>query len=119
MKLLIVYDQESIGLIVSEVARHGGWETQYSSNALEAVAIVGQYQPDVLLIDQFMPEKNGIEVVAELREKGFHLPVIIFSGNITAIDPAEAERLKIAKILSKPISIKELRSSLQQVGGQV
>lgn len=115
MKILVVDDQESIGVMIAEIAREGNWESAYSSNALEVVQLVGEYRPDVLMIDQFMPGEKGLEIVAELRAMGNDLPVILFTGYPDDIDPAEMERLHIAKFLAKPISIRELRDVLKEI----
>ena len=103
-------------MIVSEVARHGGWESSFISSATKAIETVNSYKPDVLLIDRFMPEITGPEVVAQLREQGHTFPVILFSGDTADIDPAEIERLGITAVLTKPISLKELRAWLNKFG---
>jgi DNA-binding response OmpR family regulator len=114
MKLLVVDDQESIGMIVSEVARHGGWESSFISDAAEVSATVTAYKPDVMLIDRFMPGANGLEVVEQLRKEGHEFPILLFSGDTADLDTALVERLQIAAVLTKPISLKELRSWLNQ-----
>lgn len=103
-------------MIVSQVAQHGGWESSFISNAREAIATVASYQPDVLLIDRFMPEVSGLEIVSQLRQSGHTFPVILFSGDTADIDPAEIERLGITTVLTKPISLKELRAWLNKFG---
>jgi DNA-binding response OmpR family regulator len=114
MRLLVVDDQESIGMIVSQVAQHGGWESSFISDAKLAVETVASYEPHVLLIDRFMPGVSGPEIVAELRQKGYTFPVILFSGDTADIDPAEIEKLGITAVLTKPISLKELRAWLNK-----
>ncbi len=112
MGLLVVDDQESIGMIVSQVAQHGGWESSFISDASKAVETVNEYQPHVLLIDRFMPGFSGLEIVGQLRQQGHAFPVILFSGDTADLDPAELTRLQIATVLTKPISLKELRAWL-------
>ena len=103
-------------MIVSEVARHGGWESSFISSALQAVETVESYKPDVLLIDRFMPDITGLEIVAKLREAGHQFPVILFSGDTADLDEAEVARLGITAVLTKPISLKELRGWLNKFG---
>lgn len=98
---------------MAEIIRNADWQCVSISNPLEATALINEYQPDVLLIDQFMPEENGLDVVAELREQGNRLPVILFSGDPDAIDRGEMDRLGVAKLLAKPISVKELQGALK------
>lgn len=119
MRILVVDDQEGVGIMLSEITRYGNWESAYSSDALQVLNAVDEYEPDVLIIDQFMPGKNGLEIVAELRAGGNHLPVILFSGHPDGIDFAEVARLGIEKFLPKPIGIRELRGILKEIAASL
>lgn len=112
MKLLVVDDQEAVAMIVCEIAAQGGWEAIHTDKADEVFRIIKSEPIDVLLIDYLMPEKNGLDVVNELRQQGETLPVILFSGDAWQIDTEQAEALGVVHILQKPLSISELRKAI-------
>ncbi len=114
MKLLVVDDQEAVGTIIAQVVAQGGWQSVYRPSAEGIATLIREEKVDVLLIDYFMPERHGLDVVDSLRQEGLNLPVILFSGDITAIDQDRAKRLSIMSVLGKPLSIPQLRSTLNQ-----
>jgi len=113
MKLLVVDDLEAVGMIIAQIVAQGGWQSVYRPDSQGIVELVRDEKVDVLLIDYFMPDRLGLDAVEELRGAGFaKLPIILFSGDTGAIDMARAERLGILKVLGKPLSISELRSTI-------
>lgn len=118
MKLLVVDDQPTVGELISQVVRNADWESISTCHALDTVALVEEHHPDALMIDQFMPEESGLEIVAELRARGNQLPVILFSGNPEMIDPAEVARLHIGALLTKPVSVKQLQGMLKTLDAE-
>lgn len=112
MKLLVVDDQEAVAMIVCEIAAQGGWEAMHTNKANDVLNIIRTEEIDILLIDYLMPEKNGLDVVSELRQEGETLPVILFSGEAWQIDTEQAEALGVVHILQKPLSISELRKAM-------
>ncbi len=99
-------------MIIAQIVAQGGWQSVYRPDSQGIVDLVREEKVDVLLIDYFMPDRLGLDAVEELRTSGFTLPIILFSGDTGAIDMARAERLGILKVLGKPLSISELRSTI-------
>ena len=114
MKLLVVDDLEAVGVIVSEIATHSGWNAVYCNQNQNVIEVMQNEQIDVLLTDFAMPGKNGLEIAADIREAGMSLPIIIFSAMTSQIDMARANDLRIFKILDKPLSVRELRRALSE-----
>ncbi|HEY8964816.1 MAG TPA: response regulator [Candidatus Methylacidiphilales bacterium] len=112
MKLLVVDDMEAVGMIIAQIVAQGGWQSLYRPDSKGIVDLVRDEKVDVLLIDYFMPDRLGLDAVEELRGAGFNLPVILFSGDTGAIDMERAGKLNILKVLGKPLSISELRSTI-------
>ena len=120
MKLLVVDDLEAVGKIIAQIVAQGGWQSLYRPDARGIVELIRSEGVDVLIIDYFMADCLGLDAVEELRKAGLDkLPVILFSGDTDAIDMPRAERLGIMKILSKPLSISELRSTISQAKKEV
>lgn len=112
MKLLVVDDQEAVAMIVCEIAAQGGWEAIHTDKGTDVPKLVEDEKVDVLLIDYLMPDKSGLDVIAELRKEGHDVPAILFSGDAWQIDTELAEHLGVVQILQKPLSISELRKAI-------
>lgn len=118
MKLLVVDDQGAVGAIISRIAQQGGWEAINTTTSHGLADIIRQEKVDVLmldyLIDTHSETRTGLAVLGELRAAGLQTPVILFSGAAHLIELDQARELGVLKILEKPLSIQELRTSLNE-----
>ncbi|MFN8243647.1 MAG: LytTR family DNA-binding domain-containing protein [Ferruginibacter sp.] len=82
-----------------------------ASNGQEALFLIRQYQPQLVLLDIEMPKMNGFEMLNELKEKNFH---IIFT---TAYDQYAIRAIRYAAFdyLLKPIDIEELKTAVAKI----
>lgn len=117
MKLLVVDDQGPVGEIISRIAQQGGWEAVHTVSSERVGDIVRAENVDVLLIDFAIDgnprsARNGLSVIAELREAGITIPIVLFSGWSDLIDKKRARELGVLRVLEKPLSIQELRLTL-------
>lgn len=79
MKALIVDDHELTLRLEKQLFASDGWETATASDGASALAMVGDFAPDLVVLDLSMPDKDGLEVLVELRTT--HLcHVMILSG---------------------------------------
>jgi len=118
MKLLVVDDQGPVGAIISRIAQQGGWEALHTTNSENLAQTILRENIQVLMIDYLLEEESsphtGLTKVAELRAADIRIPVILFSGATHLIDTSEAAKLGVVRILDKPLSIQELRVSLNE-----
>lgn len=117
MKLLVVDDQGPVGEIISRIAQQSGWDAIHTVSPERLHEIIKAENVSVLLIDYAIDgnprsDRNGLTVIAELREKGITIPIILFSGWHDLIDTKRARALGVLRVLEKPLSIQELRQSL-------
>jgi CheY-like chemotaxis protein len=78
---LLVDDEELVRASTGEMLADMGFEVVEAACADEALRLVeGGLQPDILVTDHLMPDKNGTELARELREHLFDLPVLVISG---------------------------------------
>ncbi len=104
-KILIVDDEPDIVEFISYSLKSKGYLTATASDGIEALRKAKDFQPDLILIDVMMPNKNGIQTVRELRQHpGFSDTAIIF---LTALNDerSEIEGLEVGAddYLAKPI----------------
>jgi DNA-binding response OmpR family regulator len=112
MKLLVIDDEEAVAQIVSEIAAQGGWESTHRSRVQDIIGLVKEELPDVAMIDYRMPGRNGLELIQTLRDAGSQLPVVLFTGFASEVNEDLCRKLGVFAILEKPLSIPELRKTL-------
>ena len=110
-QILIIDDEPLIGSMLKKVFEREGFNVIVASNGKEGMKLYKEKPPDLVITDLIMPEKEGIEIIMELRKEDPNLPIIAMSGGgLNAPD----SYLNIANILganaifSKPIKIEEL-----------
>lgn len=87
-----------------------GCETAACDSGAEALAIIHD-EPDLfdlMITDYLMPNMNGLELAAALRDGGFRKPIVLTSGRIEEIGTAERSQLEIVALLPKPYAWREV-----------
>jgi len=79
-KLLIIDDQAGITKVVGLIARQLGLEFKALNSSLTATEEFIEYQPDILMLDMIMPEKDGIDVLNEILLTGIPARIVLTSG---------------------------------------
>jgi len=95
--------------------RRAGYEVIQAANGAEGLRLWRQTGADLVMTDIQMPEKNGIEVVLELRAFAPTLPVIAMSGGIRSQDLdllGDVKLLGAVAMLQKPFSYNELMTAV-------
>ncbi|MCC3372011.1 response regulator transcription factor [Cohnella sp. REN36] len=81
----------------------------------EGLRLVRELHPDIVLTDINMPEMNGLEMIAALREEGFNGKFVILSGYSDFEYARQAVRLRVDDYLSKPVTMESLKTVLSRV----
>ncbi len=77
-KVLIVDDENTVRSLLKIVLGKAGFELEFAEDGLQAIEKTSSFDPDVVILDTNMPNKNGIEVCQELKSKNSSRPRIIF-----------------------------------------
>jgi DNA-binding NtrC family response regulator len=107
-RVLIVDDDQSTLASLSRAFRLAGYEAVVCDHAARAIALLQQERFDIVFSDVVMPGKDGLAMLADLRELGVTTPVIMISGQATVDMAVRATRLGAADFLEKPISSDKL-----------
>jgi len=107
-RVLIVDDDASTLASLSRAFRLAGYEAVVCDNATRAIALLRTDRFDLVLSDVVMPGKDGLSMLADLREAGIATPVIMISGQATVDMAVRATRLGAVDFLEKPISADKL-----------
>ena len=116
-KILIIDDVAGIRRTAERCIQQMGYNCISASNGAEGLKAFSENHIDLVLTDVMMPEKDGCEVVMELKRKSPNTPIICMSGGSIQV-PVE-EVLKIVKqhanhVLEKPFSAEELKTLIEQ-----
>jgi len=107
-RVLIVDDDQTTLASISRAFRLAGYEAVVCDQAAGAIALVRGERFDVVISDVVMPGKDGLSMLADLRELGVATPVIMISGQATVDMAVRATRLGAIDFLEKPISADKL-----------
>jgi DNA-binding NtrC family response regulator len=107
-RVLIVDDDASTLASLSRAFRLAKYEAVVCDHAAGAIALLQQERFDIVFSDVMMPGKDGLAMLAELRELGVTTPVIMISGQATVDMAVRSTRLGAADFLEKPISSDKL-----------
>jgi len=107
-RVLIVDDDASTLASISRAFRLAGYDAVVCDNAQRAMTLLQHERFDIVFSDVVMPGKDGLAMLADLRELGINVPVIMISGQATVDMAVRATRLGAADFLEKPVSADKL-----------
>ena len=120
--ILVVDDEVGIRELLSEILRDEGYQVALAENAEQARNWRSQNLPDLVLLDIWMPDTDGITLLKEWSGGGLlTMPVVVMSGHGTIDTAVEATRIGAFGYLEKPIPLQKLLSTVGRAlrGGQV
>jgi two-component system nitrogen regulation response regulator NtrX len=122
-QILVVDDEIGIRELLSEILADEGHTVQLAENAARARALRGAERPDLVLLDIWMPDTDGITLLKEWAANGqLTMPVVMMSGHGTIETAVEATRIGAVDFLEKPIALQKLlatvKRALRNSGGQ-
>ena len=113
-KILIVDDEIGIRELLSEILDEEGYTVYAAENAEAARVLMSQEQFDLILLDIWMPDTDGITLLKEWGvRKMLNCPVIMMSGHGTIETAVEATKFGALAFLEKPISMQKLLDSVR------
>jgi two-component system, NtrC family, nitrogen regulation response regulator NtrX len=113
-KILIVDDEPDIRNIISDILNDEGFTTFTAQNAETAREIYQRVSPDVVLLDIWMPDTDGISVLKGWMQEGTTASIIMISGHGTVDTAVEAIRIGAYDFLEKPLSTAKLLVTVER-----
>ncbi len=113
--ILVVDDEIGIRDLLSEILSDEGHTVEVAENALQARELRQQHPPDLVLLDIWMPDTDGVTLLKEWAGAGqLTMPVIMMSGHGTIDNAVEATRIGAMAFLEKPIALQKLLRAVEQ-----
>ncbi|MDQ8022303.1 MAG: response regulator [Moraxellaceae bacterium] len=114
-KILVVDDEIGIRELLSEILLDEGYEVQLAENAAAARAARASARPDLVLLDIWMPDTDGVTLLKEWASGGqLTMPVVMMSGHGTIDTAVEAIRFGATDFLEKPIALQKLLATVKR-----
>ncbi|MBL8539772.1 MAG: sigma-54-dependent Fis family transcriptional regulator [Betaproteobacteria bacterium] len=112
-QILVVDDEVGIRELLSEILEDEGYQVRLAENAGQAREVRAQGRPDLVLLDIWMPDTDGITLLKEWASSGLlTMPVVMMSGHGTIDTAVEATRIGAYDFLEKPIALQKLLSTV-------
>jgi DNA-binding NtrC family response regulator len=113
--ILVVDDEIGIRELLSEILGDEGHVVHLAENAAQARTFRQSDAPDLVLLDIWMPDTDGVTLLKEWASMGaLTMPVIMMSGHATIDTAVEATRIGAIDFLEKPIALQKLLRSVQK-----
>ena len=108
-RILVVDDEIGIRELLSEILYDEGHTVQLAENAAQAREARLRGRPDLVLLDIWMPDTDGVSLLKEWASQGLlDMPVVMMSGHATVDTAVEATRIGAVDFLEKPITMQRL-----------
>jgi len=114
-RILVVDDESEIRGLLKEILVDEGYEVDVAADAAEARARRTQHDPDLVLLDIWMPDTDGITLLREWAQNSTpSCPVVMMSGHGTVETAVEATRLGAFDFVEKPLSLAKLLRTVER-----
>jgi len=115
--ILIVEDDIDLAEMLTAYFSVQGYEVHMTGWGTEAIDIAGEVLPDLVILDIYLPDIDGFEVVTRLRDshKTRHLPIIFLTMRDQRIDRLHGLELEVVDYITKPFDIQELRLRVRNI----
>jgi DNA-binding NtrC family response regulator len=112
--ILVVDDELGIRSTIRDILTDEGYSVEMAADAREARTHYITDSPDLVLLDIWMPDTDGISLLKEWSDdNGLNCPVVVMSGHGTVETAVEATRLGAVDFIEKPLSLEQLLSTVE------
>jgi len=108
IKVLYVEDELFLGKIVKETLQGRGFDVEMESDGNKVIKKFKESQPDICVLDVMLPNRNGFELVGDIRAINNYLPIIFLTAKTQTEDVAKGFNAGGNDYIRKPFSMEEL-----------
>lgn len=116
--ILIVDDEEMMGIVLSGLFEDAGFSVRCATNGEEAIRLIGERLPNVLLLDIIMPGLSGMEVLKRIKSIDESIPVILMTAMAAVSGAVEAMRAGAYDYIAKPFHNEDVLRTVTAAIGQ-
>ena len=113
--ILVVDDEISIRKTLDSILKEEGYEVITARDGEEGLKIVAERAPQVVLLDIWLPGRDGIEVLKEIKRTAPQTQVVMISGHATIATALSATRLGASDFIEKPLELNTILRAVQRL----
>ncbi len=115
--VLLVEDELNIIEAMRFLLSREGWQVDTHSNGADAVQVIRELGPDLVVLDVMLPGRNGFDILEELRshEQTADLPVLMLTARGQSRDREMAEKAGVSRFMTKPFSNAEVLTAVRDL----
>ena len=105
---LIVDDEKNIRGTLAAIIEDEGWDVELAENGFKGIDLFKKCNPDLVFLDVWMPNLDGIQTLQKLKELNVETPIVIMSGHGTIETAVKATKIGAFEYLEKPLSLDKI-----------
>lgn len=113
MRVVVVDDEPSLSDLLSMALRYEGWEVRTAADGHSALAVIREFQPDVVVLDVMLPDIDGLQVLKRMRADGRDVPALFLTAKDALDDRIAGLTAGGDDYVTKPFSLEELVARLR------
>ncbi len=112
--ILVVDDEPDIRELIKDILEDENYHVRIAADGQEAQQVFSEEQPDLILLDIWMPDIDGISLLKEFKQQNKSVTIVMMSGHGTIETAVEATRLGASDFIEKPLSTAKLLRGVEQ-----
>jgi two-component system, OmpR family, response regulator len=119
-RVLLIEDEPNITEAIRFLLTRDGWQVMTHADGADAVEVISNENPDLVILDLMLPGKSGMEILRELRDlEGMEkLPVLMLTARGQSRDREMAEKAGVSRFMTKPFSNAEVLTAVRDLHAQ-
>ncbi len=115
--VLVIEDEPNIVAAITFILRRDGWQVSSHASGSDAMQVIRDAAPDLLILDVMLPGRSGYDILRELRgdPATADLPVLMLTAKGQSRDRQMAEAFGASRFMSKPFSNTEVLASVREL----
>ena len=114
-KVFLLDDEELIVTVLSKSLKKEGYEIYGATETNGIIDKIKSFHPDLLLMDITMPDRNGIDILQEIKRDGLSTPVVMLTADDTADTAVKAMKMGASDYLTKPFNTDEVKIVIRNI----
>ncbi|MBL3702837.1 response regulator [Sulfitobacter sp. BDSS02] len=119
-RVLLIEDEPNIIEAIRFLLTRDGWNVNTHSDGTDAVEVVQEAKPDLVILDMMLPGRSGMDILRDLREivELAGLPVLMLTARGQSRDRDMAEKAGVSRFMTKPFSNTEVLTAVRDLVAQ-
>jgi len=115
--VLLIEDEQNIIEAIRFLLSREGWRVDTHSNGADAVEVVKDLKPDLVILDVMLPGRSGFDILEDLRAQAAtsDLPVLMLTARGQSRDRELAEKAGVSRFMTKPFSNTEVLTAVRDL----